>query len=100
MPRINLEYGNDPKRVPFDFTEIIASLAPRPFLASSPVGDGNFDVTGVRETMAAAKPIYALYDKADNLQANYPNCGHDFPEDARHVAYEFFDRHLKHMPVK
>ena len=100
MPKIDREYGNDPNRVPFDFTEIIASLAPRPFLASSPVGDGNFDVTGVRETIAAAKPVYALYGKADNLQANYPNCGHDFPEDARKVAYEFFDRHLQHTPIK
>ena len=94
MPKIDREFGNDPNRVPFDFTEIIASIAPRPFLASSPVGDGNFDVSGVRETIAAAKPVYELYGKAENLQAIYPDSGHDFPEDARKVAYEFFDKHL------
>ena len=99
MPTINVDYGNDANRVPFDFTEIIASLAPRPFLASSPIGDSNFEVSGVREAIASAKPVYALYGKADNLQANYPNCGHDFPEEARKVAYEFFDKHLKHTPT-
>ena len=88
-------YHNNPDEVPFDFPEIVAAFAPRPFLASSPVGDSNFEVSGVRDTIAAAKPIYALYGKPDNLQANYPDCAHDFPEDVRHVAYEFLDKHLQ-----
>jgi len=95
MPLIASRYGNDPDRVPFDFTEIVASLAPRAFFASAPVRDGNFEVSGVRDVIAAARPIYALYGKADNLQANYPECAHDFPPDARRVAYAFLDRHLK-----
>ena len=43
--------------------------------------------------IAAAKPIYALYGAEDNLQANYPDCAHDFPPEVRKVAYEFIDRH-------
>ena len=100
MPLIASRYGNDPDRVPFDFTEIVGSFAPRPFLASSPVRDGNFEVSGVKETMIVAKPIYKLYGKQANLQANHPDCGHDFPPEARKVAYEFFDRHLQHTPTK
>ena len=95
MPKIDSVYGNDPDQVPFDFTEIVAAFAPRPFLASSPVRDSNFEVSGVRDVIAAARPIYALYGKADNLQANYPESEHDFPADARDVAYRFFDEHLK-----
>ncbi len=98
MPLIASRYNNDPDRVPFDFTEIVAGFAPRPFLASSPLGDGNFEVSGVRDVIAAAKPIYKLHGKPENLQANYPDCGHDFPPEARRVAYEFFDRHLQHTP--
>jgi dienelactone hydrolase len=94
MPRIASVYENSPDRVPFDFTEIVAALAPRPFLASSPVRDSNFEVSGVRETIAAAMPIYKLLGKPDNLQANYPDSEHDFPEEAREVAYRFFDKHL------
>jgi pimeloyl-ACP methyl ester carboxylesterase len=95
MPRIASEYHNNPDEVPFDFTEIVAAFAPRPFLASSPLHDGNFEVSGVRDVIAAARPVYALYGAADNLQANYPDCQHDFPEEVRDVAYRFLDRHLK-----
>jgi dienelactone hydrolase len=94
MPRIASVYGNDPNRVPFDFTEIVAVLAPRAFLASSPVHDSNFEVSGVRDVIAAARPIYALFGKANNLAANYPDYEHDFPPAAREVAYSFLDRHL------
>lgn len=100
MPLIDSKYHNNPDEVPFDFTEIVASFAPRPFLASSPVGDDNFEVSGVRDVIAAALPIYELYGKPANLQANYPDCAHDFPPDARKVAYEFFDKHLNHTPPK
>ena len=95
MPLINTRYGNDPDRVPFDFTEIVASFAPRPFLASSPIGDSNFEVSGVKDVIAAAKPIYELYGSPEHLQAHYPDCGHDFPPEVRRVAYEFLDQHLK-----
>ncbi len=95
MPAINDVYQNDPDRVPFDFPEIVASFAPRPFLASAPVRDGNFEVSGVKESIAAARPIYELLGVPDNLQANYPDSSHDFPPEARRVAYEFFDRYLR-----
>ena len=95
MPLIASKYQNDANQVPFDFPEIIALFAPRPFLASSPISDSNFEVSGVRDAIASAQPIYALYGKADQLQANYPNSTHDFPEDARNVAYGFLDKYLK-----
>jgi pimeloyl-ACP methyl ester carboxylesterase len=95
MPRIATIYENNPDKVPFDFTEIVAAFAPRPFLASSPVRDSNFEVSGVRDVIAAARPIYKLYGKPDNLQANYPESEHDFPAVARDAAYAFFDNHLK-----
>lgn len=96
MPLIDSKYGNDPDRVPFDFTEIIACFAPRPFFANSPLHDDNFEVSGVRDTIAAALPIYRLYGCPENLQAVYPDSAHDFPDDARETAYRFLDEHLKH----
>ena len=95
MPKIKHDYGESPDKVPFDFPEIVAAFAPRPFLASAPVRDANFEVSGVRETIAAALPIYDLYGRSERLQANYPECEHDFPADARETAYRFFDTYLK-----
>jgi len=95
MPRIASEYGSDPKRMPFDFTDVVASFAPRAFLAVAPLKDNNFDVGGVRDVIAAAEPAYKALGKADNLRAIYPDAGHDFPEESRKAAYEFIDKHLK-----
>lgn len=95
MPRIATVCQNSADKVPFDFTEIIGSLAPRPFLACAAVGDDDFDVSGVKDVMAAAKPVYQLFGKEGNLQAYYPEGPHDFPADARDVAYRFLDQHLK-----
>ena len=55
----------------------------------------NFDVQGVKDCVAAAKPVYELLGAAEKLAANYPDCGHDFPEDVRAVAYRWLDRWLK-----
>jgi hypothetical protein len=81
--------------MPFDFTEVVAVLAPRAFLASAPIHDDNFEVSGVKDCIAAATPVYELLDAAEKLMAIYPDCGHDFPPEARQTAYRWLDRWLK-----
>ncbi len=99
MPKIASDFHNNPDEVPFDFPEIVAAFAPRPFLASSPVGDSNFEVSGVRDTLAAATPIYKLMNAEQGLRAEYPDCAHDFPPETRKVAYEFLAEALN-KPAK
>jgi hypothetical protein len=95
MPRIATLYGNSADRVPFDFTEIVGTFAPRPFLACAALRDHDFDVGGVRDALASAGRVYELYGKRAHLQGYHPDSKHDFPADARKVAYEFLDRHLR-----
>jgi dienelactone hydrolase len=95
MPRIASEYGNDAKKMPFEFADVVTSFAPRAFLAVAPVRDDNFAVAGVKDVIAAAEPAYKALDKTDNLKAVYPDAGHDFPEESRKTAYEFIDKHLR-----
>jgi dienelactone hydrolase len=95
MPRIASVFGNDPKKMPFEFADVIASFAPRAFLAVAPLRDDNFDVTGVKDAIAAAEPVYKALQASDNLKAVYPDAQHDFPEEGRKVAYDFLDKHLK-----
>jgi cephalosporin-C deacetylase-like acetyl esterase len=99
MPRIASVYHNDADRLPFDFTELVAAFAPRAFLACAAEQDGDFDVSGVRDAIAAARPIYELLGKPAHLDAYYPQTGHAFPPDARDRAYQFLDRHLKGEPT-
>ena len=93
-------YGLDPDRVPFDFYEVVAALAPRAFFSNSPLGDDNFDVAGVRKGVAKASQVFALLGAADRLEVRYPDCGHDFPPEVRREAYQFIDRVLDHTPAR
>ncbi len=95
MPRIRTVYDRSPAKMPFDFPEVVAALAPRPFLASAPVNDSNFDLQGVKDCVTAAAPVYELLGAKDRLLGNYPEGGHEFPPDARRVAYDWLDRWLK-----
>lgn len=90
MPRIREVYGNDPDRVPFDFYEIVAALAPRACFSNSPIHDDNFDVQGVRKVIAEARKIYDLLNvPSERLQLETPEAGHDFPPDVRERAYRW-----------
>ena len=95
MPRIASRYELKPAKVPFDFPEVVAAIAPRAFLACAPLHDHNFEESGVRDSMAAAKPVYELLGAGDRLGAFYPDAKHDFPPEARTVAYAWLDRWLK-----
>ena len=95
MPRIKEVYETKPEKMPFDFPEIVAALAPRAFLACAPLKDNNFEVSGVKDCIKAATPAYRLLGAEEQLKAIYPDAGHDFPDEARATAYAWFDRWLK-----
>lgn len=95
MPRIASEYGKDPGRMPFDFPELLASLAPRGLFINAPVEDANFDHAGVRECVAEAEKAYRAKGKADKLIASYPLAKHDFPPAVRKAAYASLEAWLK-----
>lgn len=89
MPRIGDRFGNDPLRMPFDFSDLIVSLAPRALFVNAPEGDTNFAVDGVRiceRAAAAAEPPLS------HVEFHYPDAGHEFPKQERHAAYEMIDR--------
>jgi dipeptidyl aminopeptidase/acylaminoacyl peptidase len=95
MPRIATAYGKDPDQMPFDFSEVLAAVAPRPVFINAPLRDPVFAVAGVKDCVLAAQPVYRLLGAADRLAAQYPDCGHDFPPEIRQAAYDWLDRFLK-----
>lgn len=92
MPRL-LDYALE--EIPFDFHDMIAALAPRPFLAVAPLRDANFKWQSVDRIIAAAARVYALYGAEDALAVEHPDCEHDFPDAMRERAYQLFAQHLK-----
>jgi dienelactone hydrolase len=95
MPRIATEFGSDPQRMPFDFPEVLAAIAPRPIFVNAPEGDGNFAVVGVRKCEASVRPLYERFGKREQLRFVYPDAGHDFPDAVREEVYVWLAEQLK-----
>ncbi len=91
MPEL-LKYSLD--EIPFDFDDLIASLAPRCFLAIAPLYDDDFKWDSAASVVKSASKIYELYGASDKLRIEHPACGHDFPSQMRELAYNLFDREL------
>ena len=81
--------------IPFDFHELVGALAPRPFLAISPVGDTNFKWQSVDRIIAAARAVYELHGVPERLAVEHPDGPHDFPEEMRERAYDFLRQGLE-----
>ncbi|MEO9004118.1 MAG: alpha/beta fold hydrolase [Ginsengibacter sp.] len=95
MPWLRDKYNLDVKKIPFDFDEVIAALAPRAFFSNSPLNDGNFNVAGVRKGIAEISEVYRFLGAKDKLEVRYPESQHDFPAEVRFEAYSFIDKILK-----
>jgi hypothetical protein len=93
MPRVRTEFPT-PDRMPFDFHDVLAAIAPRGIYVSAPIHDSNFDVAGVRDVVATVQPLYRRLHASGRLVAVYPDCAHEWPADGRAAAYAWVDRIL------
>ncbi len=98
MPRIETVYHKDPAKIPFDFPEVLAAIAPRAIYIHAPQSDSNFKVASVQRCETAAKKVFQLLNASEKLVAKYPPGGHGFPPEARLESYQFVDAILGHIP--
>ena len=90
MPRMRPYYERGQK--PCAFWELLAPVAPRPWLCMDGEEDWNHPL--VRETFAGMRNVYAGLGWEEALAwFSYPG-GHDFPDTAREHAYDWLDRNL------
>ena len=61
MPRIRDRYHANPDEMPFDFSDLIAALAPRPFLAIAPLHDHNFERSEERRVGKECRSRWSPY---------------------------------------
>jgi hypothetical protein len=89
MPRIAEVYGKSPAKMPFDFDDILAAIAPRPVFVNAPLHDDNFDAAGVVEAIESASAR-----SQTRITLRQPDAAHDFPAEVRGEAYQFLARTL------
>lgn len=98
MPLIATTFENNIRKLPVDFHELIAAIAPRPFLACYAEKDDDFSAPGVRHVQQQAASVYKLYNSETNLQSFQIDAGHSFPKVSRERAYQFLAEYLQHPP--
>lgn len=89
------QFVNDAPSAPWDYYELIACLAPRLVYVNAPVRDANFRWDSVDRVADAARSVFALHGKAENLLVRHPDCEHDFPDSERLESYEWIARGLQ-----
>lgn len=95
MSLIPTKFHNNPAEMPFEFSDVLTAIAPRPLFINAALHDQIFDVSGVRDTINRVRPVYKDFRAGDRLVLEYPNARHSFPKYVRDKAYEFLDRFLK-----
>lgn len=78
-----------------DMDDLVADLAPRPFMMTNGAEDPIFPVDGVRAIAEKAQRSYALRGSASNFKSLIFPGPHAFPEPVRLEAYQWLDRVLK-----
>lgn len=88
LPHLHAFKGQE-SRLPADWDEILAAVAPRPTLVYAPTMDRYYPVDDVRRAVAAAREVYQLHGKADNLELRTPVEFGRFAEAARTSAFDW-----------
>jgi dienelactone hydrolase len=88
LPRLGFFAGSE-ARVPYDYHEVLACIAPRPVLVIAPTMDKDAVLDDVRRCVDEARKIYRLYGAADGLQYFAPDDYSRFSPEMRAKAYEW-----------
>ena len=95
IPEVASVYGKDAQRLPFDFPEVLAAIAPRSLYIHAPQDDSNFKVASARRCVESASEVYRILGAKEELVAVYPPGPHGYPIEEREKSYDFIDRVLE-----
>ena len=94
MPRLGF-YLDDIKQAPFDWHEIVATIAPRPAFVRATLDDDIFPNTAPIEKLRPDfTALWGLYGNAGRFELRLDPGPHNFPEAKRNEAYDWLDRVL------
>ena len=80
MPRLGFFVKNE-TRIPFDFHEILAAVAPRPLLVVAPRMDQYASFPDIQYCMAEVDKVYNLYRQNDKVELFAPEDYNRFSEE-------------------
>jgi len=91
LPRLGF-FADHEDRVPFDFDEVLALVAPKPVLLIAPELDRYARVADVRREMEGPKKVYDLLGHPEALQFETPMDINRFPRRLQQRAFDWFSQ--------
>jgi dienelactone hydrolase len=93
MPKLGYFIGNE-SRIPFDYDEVIAAIAPRPVLVIEPQLDRDATPSDVHDAVERTRKVYALYNAADRLGLDEPWDYNRLPTDTQNYAIDWMAKNF------
>jgi len=90
IPRLGFFIGNE-DRIPFDYQEILGSIAPRPVLLIAPTLDQAASLKGIKSTVTEARKIYKLLGVPDKLILNSPDEFNRFSNEMQKIIFDWVE---------
>lgn len=97
-PRLRFFVGREHK-LPTDTHAYMGLIAPRACLISTAWNDGCESPYAIERGVMAARPVYALHGKADNLQMLWRPGGHETSTHLIENYFDWFDQHAGRSPL-
>ena len=94
MPRLGF-FAKNETRIPFDFHEILASIAPRPLLIVAPTWDQYASFSDIQNCMNEVKKVYDLYKLKDNVEIFAPEDYNRFSNEMREKVITWMKKTLR-----
>jgi pimeloyl-ACP methyl ester carboxylesterase len=94
IPQLGAFVGHE-SRLPYDYNELIAAVAPRPVYVVQPQLDRDADVADVRAAVEQARRIYSLYKASDKLMLVEPWDYNRLPEATQDKIIEWMGTMMK-----
>jgi poly(3-hydroxybutyrate) depolymerase len=88
LPRLGFFVGSE-ARVPYDYHEVLACIAPRPVLVIAPAMDKDAALDDVRRCVGEVKKIYGLYGETDRILLSVPDDYNRFSTEMRATANQW-----------
>ena len=86
IPRLGFFTCNE-NRIPVDFHEVLASIAPRPMLVMAPVYDKDAHLDDIVLAVGEAGKVYSLYDGSENIELVSTDDYNRFSPEMREIMY-------------
>jgi hypothetical protein len=91
LPRLGFFVGNE-SRLPFDYGQALALIAPRPVRLVAPLLDGCATVEDVRREVDACRQIYRLSGAESALELDTPLDFNRFPRQRQEQVFDWIAR--------